>query len=222
MRAGPVILVGLRLSSTSAAGLICRPGTDAVSTDDLLAGVSSHAAGSWIQQWAATAWQYVGQVIGGSNDGSDERDSSRRDSESQEALEQVWHGRPVGQLSWVSNGIKTLQTKVPQYASGFLQKHDPLQLPTTHQHAARLSEAADAHGRRSGSGSGGKQKTAKQQICKAENATLLTVAIELSGFAALTALVVVQATHLMPQACQMFVINHVLLVTSACMLPVMP
>jgi hypothetical protein len=77
--------------------------------------------------------------------------TSSFDSESQEHLQTWQAGSAPGQLSWATvlpqalpQRLKTLQSKVPQLLP--LQKHDPMQLPVTAQHAYQLTaEAAESN-----------------------------------------------------------------------------
>jgi hypothetical protein len=119
-------------------------------------GGSSSSASSWVPQWAAqqinAAWSYVERVISSTGGAAEEgMPTSSFDSESQEHLQTWQAGSAPGQLSWATvlpqalpQGLKTLQSKVPQLLP--LQKHDPMQLPVTAQHAYQLqAEAAEAN-----------------------------------------------------------------------------
>jgi hypothetical protein len=125
-------------------------------------GGSSSSTSSWVPQWAAqqinAAWSYVERVISSTGGASEEgMPSSSIDSEAQEHLQTLQAGSAPGQLSWatvlpqaIPQGLKTLQSKVPQLLP--LQKHDPLQLPVTMQHAYQLTAEAAENGRASSSG----------------------------------------------------------------------
>jgi hypothetical protein len=123
-------------------------------------GGSSSIPSSWVPQWAAqqinAAWSYVERVISSTGGAAEEgMPTSSFDSESQEHLQTWQAGGAPGQLTWATvlpqalpQGLKALQSKVPQLLP--LQRHDPMQLPLTAQHAYQLTaEAAEASRARS-------------------------------------------------------------------------
>lgn len=126
-------------------------------------GGSSSNASSWVPQWAAqqinAAWNYVERVISSTGGAPEEgMPSSSMDSEAQEHL-QTWQAgsSAPGQLSWatvlpqaIPQGLRCLQSKVPQLLA--LQRHDPLDLPVTAQHAYQLTAEAAERGRACSSG----------------------------------------------------------------------
>ncbi|WIA30001.1 hypothetical protein OEZ86_000098 [Tetradesmus obliquus] len=126
-------------------------------------GGSSSNASSWVPQWAAqqinAAWIYVERVISSTGGAPEEgMPSSSMDSEAQEHL-QTWQAgsSAPGQLSWatvlpqaIPQGLRSLQSKVPQLLA--LQRHDPLDLPVTAQHAYQLTAEAAERGRACSSG----------------------------------------------------------------------